>query len=128
MRRLAETEHSLAIAIYPNIMMILVTLPFVIPTWQSMPWMHWAIFAIVGAVTATGQYAIAQALRFTQASTLAPIDYSTYFWVLSLDFLWWNKSPDAYMLIGASIIVGSNIYILYRSRQEQAAKITALAQ
>lgn len=123
MRRLAETEHSLAIAIYPNLLMILVTLPFVIPTWQAMPWSHWALFAVVGAITATGQYAIAQALRFTQASTLAPIDYSTYFWVVSLDFLWWNKSPDIYMLIGAAIIVSSNMYILYRSRQEQAVKV-----
>ena len=118
MRRLAETEHSLAIAIYPNLMMILCTLPFVYCTWQSMPWAHWGLFAVVGGVTALGQYSIAQALRYTQASTLAPIDYSSFFWVVTLDFFWWERSPDAATLIGAAIIVGSNLFILYRTRRE----------
>lgn len=122
MRRLAGTEHSLAIAIYPNIVMILVMGPFLITTWKTMPWEHWGLFAIVGVITAAGQYAIAQALRFAQGSILAPIDYSTYFWVVALDAFWWNKTPDSYMIVGAAIIVGSNFYILYKSRREQVAK------
>jgi drug/metabolite transporter (DMT)-like permease len=124
MRKLAATEHSLAIAIYPNLVMIVVTLPVILNTWQSMPWAHWGLFAIVGMVTATGQYAIAQALRNAQASVLAPIDYSTFFWVVSLDYFWWNRSPDAYTLIGAAVIVSSNCYILYRAKRETRKKDT----
>lgn len=122
MRRLAATEHTLAIAIYPNITMILVTLPFLLTSWQPLSWAHWGIFGIVGIVTATGQYAIAQSLRFAQGSTLAPIDYSSLFWVVLLDFFWWQKTPDMYMVAGAAVIVGSNMYILYRSKKEQEAK------
>jgi drug/metabolite transporter (DMT)-like permease len=118
MRRLAETEHSLAIAIYPNLVMVLCTLPFVYSTWQSMPLTHWGLFAIVGGITALGQYCIAQALRYTQASTLAPIDYSSFFWVVALDFFWWERTPDLATLTGAAIIVGSNLFILYRTRRE----------
>jgi drug/metabolite transporter (DMT)-like permease len=120
MRRLAETEHSLAIAIYPNIMMIIFALPVLLQSWQSMPLPHWGLFAFVGLMTATGQYCIAQALRFAQGSVLAPIDYSTFFWVVSLDYLWWEKSPAAATLIGALIIVSSNLYILYKTRKEEA--------
>ncbi len=120
MRRLAQTEHSLAIAIYPNIVMIVATLPFVFHTWQAMPWTHWGMFAFVGAITALGQYCIAQALRYAQASTLAPIDYSSFFWVVTLDLFWWNRSPDTATLLGAGIIVGSNLFILYRARRENA--------
>ena len=116
MRRLAATEHSLAIAIYPNVVMILVMLPFL--NWQPMPWEHWGLFAIVGVITAAGQYAIAQALRFAQASTLAPIDYSTFFWVVALDYFWWQKTLDFSTLIGAAVIVGSNLFILYAARRE----------
>jgi drug/metabolite transporter (DMT)-like permease len=124
MRRLAATEHSLAIAIHPNIAMILITVPilFFQDSWKAMPWEHWGAFAIVGIITAAGQYAIAQSLRFAQASVLAPIDYSTFFWVVSLDYFWWHKSPDAYTLIGAAVIVGSNLYILYRTRKEEVKK------
>jgi drug/metabolite transporter (DMT)-like permease len=124
MRRLAETEHSLAIAIYPNIVMIAVMFPclFFIEAWKPMPWQHWGLFAIVGAITAAGQYAIAQALRYTEASILAPVDYSTYFWVVAFDYFWWNKSPASHMVIGAAVIVCSNLFILYRTRREEAAK------
>lgn len=120
MRRLAATEHSLAIAIYPNIVMILAMGPILLFTWQPMSWQDWFYFSIVGALTAAGQYAIAQALRFAQGSTLAPIDYSSFFWVVALDFLWWQKTPDIYTICGAVVIVGSNLYILYRTRKEQA--------
>ena len=143
MRRLASTEHSLAIAIYPNVVMIIAMLilagiSYAAPgmlsshftlVWKPMPWAHWGLFAIVGGLTAGAQYAIAQSLRFAQASTLAPIDYSTFFWVVAIDFTWWNKSPDAYTLLGAVVIVSSNLYILYRTRKEEAAKkAAALAQ
>lgn len=136
MRRLAATEHSLALAIYPNIVMMFAMslalfiswefLPMglreLMPSeqWKSMPWDHWFLFSIVGVITAGGQYAIAQALRFAQGSTLAPIDYSSFFWVLALDFFWWDKTPALHTICGAIVIVGSNLYILYRSRKEQA--------
>ncbi|MBX9733340.1 MAG: DMT family transporter, partial [Chitinophagaceae bacterium] len=123
MRRLAETEHSLSIAIYPNITMILITVPFLLTTWQAMPWSHWGLFAFVGCMTALGQYIIVQALRFTQASVLAPIDYSTFFWVVALDFFWWDKWPDSYTFVGAAIIVLSNLYILYCTKRDQSQKL-----
>lgn len=120
MRRLAETEHSLAIAIYPNVVMVIATLPFLLFTWKAMPFHDWIYFSIVGTLTAAGQYSIAQALRYAQGSTLAPIDYSSFFWVVALDFLWWAKTPDIYTICGATVIVGSNLFILYRTRREQA--------
>lgn len=119
MRKLAETEHSLSIAIYPNLTMILVTLPFLFSQWHSMPWLHWGIFTLVGAIAALGQYMIAQALRFTQGSVLAPIDYSSFFWVVALDFFWWQKTLALHTFLGAAIIVGSNLYILHSTNQEQ---------
>jgi len=120
MRKLSETEHSLMIAMLPNMMFMLVLAPML--SWQSMPLEHWALFAFVGLLTACAQYAIALAVRFAKGSTLAPIDYSNYFWVVSLDYLWWNKIPMLHVVLGAAIIVGSNLFILYRSRRDEAAE------
>ena len=124
MRKLAQTEHTLSIAIYPNVVMMMVMLPcfFIFEPWKAMPLEHWGLFAIVGVITAVGQYAIAQALRYTQASILAPVDYSTLFWVITLDFFWWQRSPDKFTIIGAIVIISSNLYILFRTRKEESAK------
>jgi drug/metabolite transporter (DMT)-like permease len=122
MRKLTRTEHSLAITIYPNVAMILVTMPFAFSHWEPLYAKDLGLFAIVGIVTAIGQYAVAQALRFAKASTLAPIDYSTFLWVVSLDVLWWKKVPDFFTLLGTAIIIGSNLYILYNSHREEKQK------
>lgn len=124
MRRLASTEHSLAIAIYPNILIMLIVTPFLFVAghWQPMPWSNWGIFALIGAITAIGQYAIAQALRFTQPSVLAPADYSSFFWVVIIDCFWWSKSPDQYTLICAAIIMISCFFLLYRTKREESNK------
>ena len=124
MRRLAATEHSLAIAIYPNLVMIVTTAPFLIHSWTPLSWHDWGFCLIIGLITATGQYAIAHSLRFAQGSTLAPMDYSSYFWVILFDFMWWDKIPDMFTLCGAAIIIGSNMYILFRSRREQTKLAT----
>lgn len=122
MRRLAATEHSLAIAMYPNLVMILVMLPVVLfwKPWQPMPLQHWVLFGCMGILTASGQYCIAQALRYAQASALAPVDYSTFFWVVALDFAWWGKTPATHAIAGAGVIVASNLYILYRNQKAKA--------
>lgn len=124
MRRLASTEHSLAIAIYPNIAIMLIASPFLFLAghWEPLPWSHWGIFALVGAITAIGQYGIAQALRFAKASTLAPTDYSSFFWAVLIDLLWWNKSPDKYTLLSAAIIMISSFFLLYRTKREELNK------
>lgn len=125
MRKLSKTEHTLSIAIYPNIAMMLVTLPYVLGNWKPMEWSHWGIFAIVGGLTATAQYAIAKALKFAEASMLAPIDYSTFFWVVMLDAFVWNSLPDTYTVTGALIIVLSNFFILWKSQRDARKKAAA---
>ncbi|MES2122650.1 MAG: DMT family transporter [Chlamydiota bacterium] len=117
MRKLAMTEHGLAITIYPNLLLILATLPLLIGNWQAMPWSHWGLFSLVGILSAAGQYAIAQSLRFTEASILAPVDNSTFFWVVLLDFWGWGLVPDSCTLVGVAIIVGSNLYLLRQQRR-----------
>lgn len=122
MRRLSTTEHTLSIAIYPNIAMVLVTLPIVFFDWKSMEWSHWIVFVLVGGLTATAQYAIASALKYAEASLLASIDYSTFFWVVMLDACIWNVIPDACTVGGALIIVLSNLFILWKSQRDVRRK------
>ena len=35
-------------------------------------------------------------------------------WAMVFDYLVWDKAPSANVFIGAAIIIGSNLFILYR--------------
>ncbi|MFY7842806.1 MAG: DMT family transporter [Rhabdochlamydiaceae bacterium] len=127
MRKLTATEDSLTISIYPNIVMCLFCLPFLFRSWTPLGSSDWIILSLVGLITATAQYCISQALKFASGSTLAPADYSTFFWVTILDYLWWSKSPDLSTMIGAFLIVGCNVFILFRSKKETITKQSSQA-
>ena len=114
-RKLAVTEESLTIAFYPNLATLLVFTPFVTCSWQSMPLIDWVLFGAVGIALGLSQLLIAFSLRCAQASLLAPLDYSTFVWVVLIDTVWWNKSPDLWTIAGALVIILSNVVIIPRS-------------
>jgi len=122
MRKLAATEHTLAITIYPNLLMLIVAAPFLLKNWAPLTLVDAGLFAAVGILTAGAQYSVAQALRFAKASTLGPIDYSSFVWVISLDLFFWEITPSAFTLIGSVIIIGSNLYLLYWTKAEEGKK------
>lgn len=59
-----------------------------------------------------GQLAITQAFRFGEASAIAPFEYTALAWGLLIDWTLWNTLPDAWMLVGAGIIVASGVYLV----------------
>ena len=123
MRKLAETEESLTIALYPNIATILLFLPFLMTSWQSMPFMDWALFGAVGLALGVAQFLIAFSLRCASPSLLAPIDYTSFVWVVLIDTCIWERIPDAWTAVGASIIIVSNLVLFSRSQQCQKKSI-----
>lgn len=122
-RRLVATEHSLTISITGNLALALVLVPAVLINWHPVSWHDLGFFIIAGSLTAAGQYATVQALRFAQASTLAPLDYTSLVWATLFDFLFWEAIPSNYLILGALIIIGSNLYLLKSAGNWRTKKI-----
>ncbi|MGH1376052.1 MAG: DMT family transporter [Alphaproteobacteria bacterium] len=75
-----------------------------------------ALWIILG-LGATGLIALlakTQSFRLGEASIIAPIMYSMIIWTLLFDYLFWDKIPQINTIAGASIIIASNLFILYR--------------
>ncbi len=58
-----------------------------------------------------------QSFRLGEASIIAPIMYSMIVWTCLFDYLFWNKVPGWNVIIGASLIISSNLFILYREQK-----------
>lgn len=118
-RKLVATEHSLTLTLYGNLALVLVLIPPILFHWQPVSWPDLGLFAISSLLTATGQYATIQSLRFAEASALAPFDYTSILWATGFDFLIWDVVPTGYLTVGTIIIIASNLWLLKSLAKKQ---------
>ncbi|MEO3999882.1 DMT family transporter [Mesorhizobium sp. CAU 1732] len=75
-----------------------------------------------------GYQFIIMAMRTGDISFVAPFRYTALLWAILLGYLAFGDVPDTVMIVGASIVVASGLYTLYRERvvgkQKPAAEST----
>ena len=76
------------------------------------------IIALLGTTGVLGLLAKTQSYRLAEASIIAPIMYTMLIWSLIFDYIFWQNIPNWNTMLGAAIIVASNMIILYRERQK----------
>ncbi len=86
------------------------------PEWVPVRIEHGWILLGIAVTGFLGQLAITEAFRHGEASAIAPFEYSALAWALGIDWLIWKTVPDAYMLVGAAIIIGSGVFLVRRER------------
>ena len=115
-RVLGRTESTQSMVFW---MISLLTIFAVASAWNS-----WAqvrledtpILLTLAISGALGQYAITEAFKHSDASIVVPFDYTALIWGIGFDWLIWHTTPDRMMLIGASIIIASGLYLIRRER------------
>lgn len=76
----------------------------------------WTLLAI--AITGSlGQYAVTEAFKRGQASLIAPFEYTALAWGVGLDWLFWRTLPQPMVLLGAAIVVGGGLFLLWSERR-----------
>ena len=82
--------------------------------WQTVAAGDWAWMIGMGALGAAGHLILIRALAITPASLLSPFIYSQIVWALGIGYFWFGDTPNAWMLIGCTVIVASGLYVFYR--------------
>jgi len=116
-RLLAGTDSSETTMFYSGIAgVVLVTpvMPFIWTTPKEP--LVWVVMGVIGLFGAVGHWLLIQAHKRAPAGILAPFMYTQIVWMVSLGYVVFGDVPDRYTLIGASIVIGSGLYLLYRER------------
>lgn len=78
----------------------------------------WIIIAL-GMTGVLSLLAKTQSFRLAEASLIAPIMYTMIVWTMIFDYLFWDKQPQITTIIGAIVIIFSNMVILYRENRKK---------
>lgn len=91
---------------------------FVVPFfWVTPDLMGWLMLGVIGFIGGFSHFIIIKAFDYTEASTVAPFQYTQLIWLAIFGYLVFGNFPDNFTILGAVIIVASGLYILYRERQ-----------
>ena len=97
---------------------------FLVPFFWVQPSLtHGTVFLIIGLMGAGAHFFLIQAFSHSQASLLAPFNYSKLIWVTILGYIVFGDVPGIDTLIGSIVIAAAGLYVLYRERR-QANDIT----
>jgi drug/metabolite transporter (DMT)-like permease len=117
-RVLSRTDSTQTTLFYSNVVGLIgmsLALPFVWTTPKD-PILAIAMVAI-GGFGALGHYLLIAAHRLAPAPVLAPFIYSQLVWMVALGYVVFGDLPNRWTLIGASIVIASGLYLLFRERQ-----------
>ncbi len=60
---------------------------------------------------------LTESYRYAMASAVAPFDYSSMLWALLLGYWLFGELPEALVYVGASIVAGAGLFVIWRERQ-----------
>ncbi len=81
-------------------------------------------FAAIIIIGGAAYYAVVGATRIGELSAVMPFRYTRLVFALALAYLIFDERPDALMLLGAAIVVGTGLYTIWRTavRHQQAGQ------
>jgi len=85
------------------------------------------LLAVAAVLLLIGYQCIISALRTGDISAVAPFRYTALIWAMLLGFIVFGDRPDAFMVLGAAIIVLSGLYAFYRERVRNRLRPAASA-
>jgi drug/metabolite transporter (DMT)-like permease len=113
-RKLSVTETTTSIAFYSNLVAVLLMALLFSPTFVLPSLADLGLMAASGLVGGSALLVLIAAYRRTPAALVAPFQYTQMIWAIVLGALVFGDLPETAMLLGASIVAASGLFILYR--------------
>jgi drug/metabolite transporter (DMT)-like permease len=116
-RKVSAYDRNETSLFYTGLIGTLLTLPFGIMQWQPVTGETWLPVLVLGFCGGLGHHLVIAAHRLAPAPIVAPFGYTHIIWMTLLGYLLFNQLPDAFTLLGASVVICCGLFLLYRERQ-----------
>lgn len=137
-RQLGKTDRGASMAFYTTLIYLLgssavgiflgnghfaagksTSLQFLLRAWVIPNLMDLGLMAFCGLIAGLGFYALSQAYRLTQATTIAHYEYIAVPLSIFWGYIVWRDIPDINTVLGMVLVVGSGLYVLLCDSSEK---------
>ncbi len=93
------------------------SMEFLLRAWRWPTGLDAPLFGLVGVLITCASVLLTHAYRTTEAATIAPFEYVALPCATFWGFLFWGDVPDAIAFTGMALIVGSGVFIIWRTER-----------
>nr|WP_295890489.1 DMT family transporter [uncultured Devosia sp.] len=117
-RKLAGVDGAMTQQVYAGGIALVAITPFALTGGWVWPGdaISWVAFFTLGTAGVLGHLLISVAHRYATPATLAPFNYLQLLYLALASWVIFNQPPDNWFFLGATIIIGSGLYIWLRER------------
>lgn len=119
-RKLRAGETANAIMFWSELGVLAGSLPIALYYWQPVTLSDVGIMMFAGVFLGAAQFVMAVAFLTAEVATVAPFRYSVILLTTFFGYVFFGDIPDAFVIIGVTIVIGSGLYILRREAQRTA--------
>ena len=114
-RKLATTESSYALSVYVIAGPMILSMGMLTDgSWQVPDTNGWALFGLAGACSVIAWIGMIGGYRRASPALLAPFEYTALIGGAIAGYLIWDEVPDRWVALGASVIIASGLFVVYR--------------
>lgn len=114
-RKLSDTESSYSLSVYVVSGPILISVGILGDSgWQAPDLNGWLLFLLAGGCSVIAWIGIIGGYRRASPAMLSPFEYTALVGGAIAGYLIWDEVPDRWVVIGASVIIASGLFVVYR--------------
>jgi drug/metabolite transporter (DMT)-like permease len=117
-RIVSRVDSSQTSLFYNNFVGALVMLPVIPFVWHTPDnWIFALMLVGTGVLGSVGHFFLIAGHKLAPASVLAPFIYTQLVWVTIFGYVVFDSLPNSWTIAGATVVIGSGLYLLHRERQ-----------
>lgn len=114
LRKLGRAERPLVLLMWPMLGNFLATGASLALEYRPMELGHLALAGVIACLGLVAGFLLILAYRAGEAAIVAPMQYSQILWATAYGWIFFDEMLDLPTLLGATVIIGSGIYIVWR--------------
>jgi drug/metabolite transporter (DMT)-like permease len=116
-RKMTRTETTLSIVFWFSVVSTIASLTTLPLGWVIPDLSITLLLILAGLLGGTAQIMMTESYRNADASTLAPLEYTSMVYGLAIGYLVFAEVPGLWVLLGASIVISAGILIIAREHK-----------
>ena len=111
-RRMVASETTLAMVFSGALVVTvsgLVTMPW---GWPPIDPTTIGLLALAACLQGSAHFFMVEAFRHGEAAFISPFRYASVLWATALGFVLWGDLPEAWIIVGGGLLIGSGLYLL----------------